>query len=335
MRGGLLMRICLIATHSFPIPGPVHSGDVVILDLAHGLTELGHDVTLCAPDGTAWPRLIPMRPSFGRFPPSADECELEAWMRHRDAFMAFDFVHDFSVSKRITVAMNYAGRRNTCVTLMGGPWRSPEPPHNLVCWSRSHRDRVLRGATDYEGTTMPTVGGKPGRPVAHADFVYGGIDQSFYCPSDVTRGEFLLWLGRWNRARGYREAIVDAIQRGHQLVLAGEHPDNEVFADERACAEEAQRMAKGHGNIHFSWLPKDPDHHTAKRELYRTCREYLFQPLFHEPFGLSQVEARACGATVRGNEMGSIPEVSDTPIGVFWRTAMAGAYLHYYTKWSS
>ena len=47
------MKIAVVATHSFPIPWKTHTGDVVILDLAAGLSKLGHEVMVLAPEGTS------------------------------------------------------------------------------------------------------------------------------------------------------------------------------------------------------------------------------------------------------------------------------------------
>ena len=331
------MKVCIVATHSFPIPMPnLHTGDVVILDLAHGLSALGHDVTVCAPEGTAWDKLLPMRASYGKYPPSSEECEEEAFALHKDHFDVFDIVHDFSVSKRVAVRCDQRGIP-TCSTLMGGPWRQQWPAKNLVVWSQSHRERVLRGATDFEGTSMPDMGGEPGTPVKDAHVVHGGIDTEFYCPSDYSKSDYFLWLGRWHPARGYKQAIELAKSTGIQLVLAGERPENELFANQANCAHEAEDLSSGCSNIRIEWLPKDPLHHKAKRELYRKAKALLYTVQFHEPFGLSQVEALACGTKVVVPMLGSCPEISSLVVdpsipGGSWEDAL-GMFESSWGEW--
>lgn len=304
------MKICLVATHSFPIPMKnLHTGDVVILDLANSLVAQGHEVTVCAPQGTDFPSLIPMRASYGKYPPSSEECELECFNLNVDKFTKFDMVHDFSNTKKITQSLNRIGFNNICSTLMGGPWRQETEPHNLIVWSESHRDRALRGATDFEGTPTPHMGGDAGFPVRDAHIVHGGINTGFYTPDKYQKGDHYLWLGRWHPARGYLFAIELAKKTGIQLVMAGESPDTLLFDSEKQNVVEALKAAAGYDNIEFIWLPKDPDHHNAKRDLYRRAKAFLYTVQFHEPFGLSQCEALACGTPVIGNNYGSVPEL--------------------------
>lgn len=304
------MKICLISTHSFPISlnNRVHTGDIVILDLARSLQQLGHTVSLIAPKGTDFNNLYPMKASYGQFPPTSEECEEEAFNQHKDMLLQQDIVHDFSVSKRITVMLNHTGFFNTVCTILGGAWKQNYSPRNLCVWSKAHRSRVLRGATDYEGTPTPDLAGSNGRPVQDCHVVYGGIDTEFYQPTAEKEG-FYLWMNRWHPVKGYLQAIQLAKMTGIPLVLAGEHPDNEMFEFQRNCAKEAMKEAKGYKNIDFYFLPPDPDHHTAKRDLYSKAKALLYTVQFHEPFGLSQVEALSCGTPVIATNYGSCPEV--------------------------
>lgn len=311
------MKICLVATHSFPISpvagGVPHTGDVVILDLAHGLTKLGHDVSVCAPEGTNWPQLLPMKASYGKYPPSSDECEWEAFCDHRAALEACDIVHDFSNTKRIVRALNETGFDKTISTLMGGPWRQKRAPHNLCVWSEAHRGRVLRGATDYEGTPTPDAGGTPGTPVKEAHVVWGGVDTDFYCPGDSFRSTRYLWLNRWHPAKGCKQAIDMCTRLRLPLEIAGEKPKDLLFDSERAYAKEMIRYAASR-DVPFVGLERE-GHHEHKREMYRHARALLYPVQFHEPFGLSMVEAQACGTPVVGCPLGSVPEVVDNRYG--------------------
>ena len=308
-QGAEALHIGLVATHSFPIPPPTHTGDVVILDLAIALTELGHEVTMYAPAGTKAPgRLLTMPCTEGKAPPWSWECEQRCFDDHKEALRAEEVVHDFSNSKRIAENLMLEGRTNVVSTMLGGVWTHPEPPLNVCVWSRAMRERGLRGATDYEGTPTPGMGGPPQRPIKEAHVVHGGVDTGFYSPTYEKKG-FVLWLNRWHPAKGYQVAIELARKTGINLLMAGEHPDREMFEYQRACALEALRTAEGLPNVRFEWLPADPDHHTAKRELYRQAKALLYSVQFQEPFGLSQVEALACGTPVIGTNFGSVPEV--------------------------
>ena len=302
------MNIGIVATHSFPIPSPTHTGDIVILDLAVALQALGHEVTMYAPEGTKAPgRLLTMPCSRGLAPPWSWECEQRCFDDHKEALRAQVVVHDFSNSKRIAEILASEGRP-TVSTLLGGVWTHPEPPLNICVWSQAMRVRGLRGATDYEGTPTPGMGGPPQRPIKDARVVYGGIDTDWYTPAGP-KSSFVLWMNRWHPAKGYHQAIELARATGIELVMAGEHPSNEMFEYQRNCALEAVELAKGLSNVRFEWLPADPDHHTAKRDLYRRARALIYPVQFQEPFGLAQVEALACGTPVIATNFGSVPEV--------------------------
>lgn len=307
------LRIGIVAQTTFYLPPPTHTGDVVILDLARSLDELGHDVDLYAPQGTLKPgrgRVIPIPASWGKGTPFSWELEQIGYDSNEDDLLREDVVHDFSATKRFAENLyNVEHHDGVVSTLLGGVWTHPDPPVNIVVWSEAMRRRGLRGATDYEDTPTPEMGGPSQRPIKDAHVVLGGVDTDWYSPGDTPKEDFFLWMNRWHPAKGYQVAIELARKTGIPLVMAGEHPDNEMFDYQRNCALEAQRLAADLPNVRFEWLPADPHHHEAKRELYRRAKALLYSIQFQEPFGLGQVEALACGTPVIGIDYGSVPEV--------------------------
>lgn len=315
------MKIGIVATHSFPIPWKTHTGDVVIADLAYGLASLGNDVTLYAPEGTITPkgcRVLPMPCAWGKYPPPAAECEMECFRANQTELRKEDIVHDFSVSKSIGRTLIREGR-NVIATPLGGTWRELGRPMNVAVWSEAMRGRGMRGASDYEGTSFRLWQDDHQPGIHDARVVAGGIDCELY--DDPNRGakkeDFLLWMNRWHPAKGYMMAIDVARETGVEVVLAGENPDNETYTFQADCAREAVAAAKGMGNVHFEFLPGDPDHHERKREMYRRAKALLYTVQFQEPFGLSQVEALASWTPVIGTAFGSVPEVIEHEVTGF------------------
>lgn len=302
------MKIGIIASHSFPIPfANLHTGDTVILNLAKELKLLGNQVTMYAPAGTDFDNLKTMKCSYGKYPPSSEECEQSCHDTHKESLYNQDIIHDFSASKNIVKMMNDSGFSKTCCTLMGGPWMQYWETKNLIGWSDAHKDRIIRGKSDYENTLMSNLGAN-GKPNSSVHRVYGGIDNSFYTPT-YNKKDYFLWMGRWHEVRGYKMAIELAKKTGIKLVLAGEHPDYEMFEYQRKCALEVPELIKGFSNIQTVYLPQDPHHHEFKRELYREALGFLYTVQFNEPFGLSQVEAMSCGTPVLATNYGSMPEI--------------------------
>lgn len=158
------MKIGIVSTHSHPIPTPTHTGDIVIVDLAEALAELGHEVTLFAPEGTRVPprgKMMPMPCANGTSMPSSLECEQICFNMHSSSIMEQDVIHDFSITKFIAETMLRSGRTNVVSTPMGGMWDHPDPPINVVCWSNEMKSRGLRGASDYDGSPVQN----PGMPI--------------------------------------------------------------------------------------------------------------------------------------------------------------------------
>ena len=310
------MKIGIASTHSFPIGlrGPVtKTGDVVIMDLAIALSQMGHEVSLFTPDGGYCPpgvTIYPMKCSFGKYPPSGEECELDCFNKYTDVLNSLDIFHDFSVTKIITNKLNEIGHKNNISTLMGGAWTHVYDPTNLIVWSESHRYRVLNGFTDFHETPLDGLAGSNKPPLnTDAHIVMGGIDTEYYCPT-YDKKDYFLFMGRWHPARGYKFAIdIARANPDIEFVMAGEHPDRELFEYQRNCALEAVELTKELPNVRFEWLPADPDHHDAKKALYQGAKAFLYSVQFHEPFGLSQAESLACGTPVIGTNYGSVPEV--------------------------
>jgi glycosyltransferase involved in cell wall biosynthesis len=328
------VRIGIVTTHSWPIPTPVHTGDVVILDLAIALTEFGHEVVMFAPAGTKAPgKLCEMPASLGASTPTAWECEVAAWNAHRNDLLRCDIIHDFSCEKNIAERTMAEGRP-AISTLLGGNYNRPENGRNVCVWSNAMRERALHGYTDYWNTPTPDLAGPATRPLADAHVVYGGVDTDFYCPSGYAKDDYFLWMNRWHPAKGYKQAIQLAKDTGIQLLMAGQFPDDMRWDSEKANAWEAVALAGNCRNITFQWLPAGMvEHHEAKRELYRQARALLYPVQFQEPFGLSMVEAMACGTPVIGNGLGSVYEIVDDSGSICnpefpdeWRQATLGKW---------
>ena len=308
------MRVAIIGNHNWPIncsATPPYTGDFFVALLCKGLDEAGHNVSFVAPQFSYRPpngKLLQMHCAFGKYPPSAYECEQAAYLQHEDELKHCDVVCDFSTNKTIVEQLFSQGFNNVCSPILGGSWNHPNPRHNVICFSETQKQRGLKGQTDYFDTLFPEMGGPNQTPINDAVVIHAGIDTDFYTPSNK-KHDFYLWTGRWHPIRGYKLAIDIAIKSGIKLILAGENPEEALMTHQKECAHDAMKLAAGHSNISFAWLPAADNHHSAKRSLIQNAKGILLTTQFQEPFGFSQVEALSCGTPVLSTNYGSMPEV--------------------------
>jgi glycosyltransferase involved in cell wall biosynthesis len=110
--------------------------------------------------------------------------------------------------------------------------------------------------------------------------------------------DYLLFFGRIHPDKGVVEAIEVARRVGRRLIIAGIIQDHDYF--EREVAPQS-----GQNGIDYigSVGPEQRD------ELLGSASALLHLINFNEPFGLSLVEAMACGTPVIAYGRGSIPEL--------------------------
>lgn len=111
-------------------------------------------------------------------------------------------------------------------------------------------------------------------------------------------GKYLLFLGRIHRDKGTSEAIQVARRVGLPLIIAGIVQDEEYFRTNVAPQIDGKTV-RYLGTV----SPKQ------KIELLGEAWALLHLINFDEPFGLTVVEAMACGTPVIANRRGALPEL--------------------------
>ena len=127
--------------------------------------------------------------------------------------------------------------------------------------------------------------------------VYHGIDLEEFTFRDVP-GDYLLFFGRIHPDKGTREAIEIARLCGHRLLMAGIIQDKEYFN---------RQIAPYIDNSNVIYLGSVGP--AQRNELLGNALALLHPIHFKEPFGLSVIEAMACGTPVIAFNKGSMPEV--------------------------
>ena len=117
-------------------------------------------------------------------------------------------------------------------------------------------------------------------------------------PFDARGGEDLLFFGRIHPDKGAREAIEVARASGRRLRMAGIVQDDAYHEREVVPALDGRSVVYG-----------GPVGGMERAHLLGSARALLHLINFDEPFGLSVIEAMACGTPVIATRRGSMPEL--------------------------
>jgi glycosyltransferase involved in cell wall biosynthesis len=131
--------------------------------------------------------------------------------------------------------------------------------------------------------------------------IHHGIDFDAL-PFRAQSAEHLVSFGRIHPDKGTAEAIEIARLSGRKLVICG------IVQDERYFAECVQPLIDGDMVVYLGSVGPD------RRAEVLTAAALLHPIHFDEPFGLSVVEAMACGTPVIAYRRGSMPEVVDEAV---------------------
>ncbi|MFZ0157872.1 MAG: glycosyltransferase family 4 protein [Kineosporiaceae bacterium] len=143
--------------------------------------------------------------------------------------------------------------------------------------------------------------------------VYHGVDLT-ELPLGTSPGEQAVVFGRIHPDKGTAEAITIARALGLRLVICG------IVQDERYFAERVQPHIDGDAVVFLGSVGPQ-----QRADVLGSAAVLLHPIDFEEPFGLSVVEAMACGTPVVAYRRGSMPEVVDEGVTGFLAEDVATA----------
>jgi glycosyltransferase involved in cell wall biosynthesis len=161
--------------------------------------------------------------------------------------------------------------------------------------------RILPAFKAYDGhVAYVAISDSDRHPDLHyAATIHHGISLEDF-PFDPVGGEDLLFYGRIHPDKGAAEAIEAARSAGRNLVMAGIVQDEAYHAARVAPSMDGSRVR------HIGTVGG-----AARGRLLGSARAHLHLINFDEPFGLSVIEAMACGTPVIAINRGSMPELID------------------------
>lgn len=280
------MRIALLAPIAWRVP-PRHYGpwERVVSLLAEGLVARGVDVILFATlDSETSGRLE----GVCRRPYEEDpEIDAGVWgaLHTGHAFEQagrFDLVHNHFDFRPLT----YSGLVQTPV---------------LTTIHGFSSERIVPVYQRYDASTFYAAISDADRhpALAYAATVYHGIDLEAFTLREAPE-DYLLFFGRIHPDKGAADAIEIARRAGRPLVMAGIVQDEGYFRERVEPHVDGERV-RYVGSVG----PADRD------RLLGGAAALLHPIHFDEPFGLSVVEAMACGTPVVATARGSMAEVID------------------------
>lgn len=286
---GQALRIAMVAPLYESVPPKLYGGtERVVSYLTEELVRLGHQVTLfAAGDSATAAALRPMCACGLRLDP---ECQdpLAYHMLMVDEVVAaapsFDIVH-FNIDYLHFPLVRHLGL--SAVTTLHGRQDIPD----LAPLYRHFSDMPVVSISDAQRQPLPWAN--------WVATVHHGLPPDLY-RSGGGGGGYLAFLGRMSREKRPDRAIAIARRAGIRLRMAAK-----VDPADQAYFEECIRpLLKGPG-VEFVGEIGEAD----KNEFLGEALALLFPIDWPEPFGLTMIEAMACGTPVIAFPCGSVPEV--------------------------
>jgi glycosyltransferase involved in cell wall biosynthesis len=294
------MRIAMLAPISWRTP-PRHYGpwELVTSLLTEALVARGVDVTLFATaDSITRGTLAGVCPR-----PYSEDLTLDAkvWELLHVAHLferaaEFDLIHN----QADFVPLGFSRLVETPIVTTIHGFSS----ERIVPVFERYRDRVSYVAISASDR-------RPNLP--YAATIHHGIALDEF-PFDPLGGEDLLFFGRIHPDKGAAEAIEAARLAGRRLVMAGIVQDHAYHERHVAPAIDGSRV-----------IYAGPVGGDARARTLGSARALLHLINFDEPFGLSVIEAMACGTPVIANHRGSMPELIDHGVTGFLVDSLEGA----------
>lgn len=287
------LRLAVLAPISWPAPPPGYGPwEQIAWSVADGMRRRGLDVTLFATADSRFDgRLVSVVPA-GLNEDSALPPDLYTALHIGEAFRRadeFDLIHNHFDWKPLTYAL--ARTAPPMLTTVHG---FSSPLILAAYYACAHRSFFC---------SISNADRDPG--LAYLATTYNGVDPAAFTFCDRP-GEYLAVLGRFHPEKGIHLAIEIARRAGVRLKIAAIHQDEAYFREQILPQIDGDRV-QYLGAVE----------HDARNELLSNALALVHMTTRPERFGLTLVEAMACGTPVLGARTGSIPEIIEDGITGF------------------
>lgn len=283
------MKIAQLAPIVERVPPKKYGGtERVVSALTEELVKRGHEVTLFASgDSITKARLASMYPRSMREARLKDLYGMNYWTLLNigsayDRQKEFDIIHDHVIPLSLPTG-------NIASIPVIATMHAPFTPDNKKLFQVLRRPGIV---TISEAQAHPVPG------INHLGTVYNGLAMDNYPFSDAPEKN-LLFVGRMSPEKGIHIAIEVAQQLDMELIIAAklEKVDESYFREH----------VEPHLSERIRWIGEVDE--VERNTLMSKARAFLHPVTWREPFGLTIIEAMACGCPVVALDKGSIPEI--------------------------
>ncbi|HMB44513.1 MAG TPA: glycosyltransferase family 4 protein [Candidatus Methanoperedens sp.] len=299
------MRIAMFCSSLLPTPPAnkekrIHAPLHLTALLASEMAKRGHSVTLFGAKGTKSKANVvdlDLPPLFNH-PQIGDSIDLKnhsainfyeqvfiSEIYRRAAEGEFDIIHIHPVDLSINFAVNC--RVPTVFTL-----HDPISPWRRFIYNTHKMNKNIFYVSISDSQRLPL------KDINFIDTIYNGIDLCRY-PFNALPGSYLLSASRLVPEKGVDVAIRAAKRTGLPLKITGEPAsDNNSYWMEKIKPDVG-------GKISYEGMV------STRRmfSIYKNAAALLFPIKWEEPFGLTMIEAMACGTPVIAFNRGSVKEI--------------------------
>lgn len=284
------MRILQIAPIIETVPPKKYGGtERVVHALTEELVKRGHDVTLFATgDSTTSAKLMSVYPRSLRESKVASRADgTNAWslLNIGAAYQIqneFDIIHDHTHIMGLPTA-------NLATTPVISTLHDPVFPNYKS---------ILEKLTNPYIVTISKSQGLPAPKMNNIATVYNGLNMDNYPFSNQDDG-YILFVGSFRKEKGADKAIRVARKLNLPLIIAGKLDDWHMDYFNKSVKPYLSKNIQYIGEVN-----------EQERNVLMSKALCVLHPVsWQEPFGLTIIEALACGSPVIGFNQGSIPEI--------------------------